>query len=133
MGRVLSDCFVNRPLGQPRQLFAFSSEALAQMVNGLPGLPVTLNFDHDKIIGRIITAELIGDKVIVEADIDLKYLNCGRNIVPAYEVLKIGETDKTDVYEYQDVKPVCCGLTANPIEKDRLEPMAGMGQRDFLI
>lgn len=57
-----------------------SDEAVDQMVEQLPGLPVTDNFQAGKLVGRVLAAERDGDGVLAELDIDPDQLPAGTPI-----------------------------------------------------
>jgi len=124
--RIESECFTQDWDKHPLYTAKFSKKAMVKMVAKLPGKLVTLDFNNEIIIGEIISAKIINDKAIIQADIEEKFINCGRNIVPAYNVIKATSKKNNKGVEritYYDVDPICCGLTLNPSEKDRLKPL----------
>lgn len=114
--RVESECFAIETCKS-----AFTEKATMQMIKGLPGKEVTLDF-YGAMIGRIVSATVRDGKVIVQADIDDEYLDCGSNIVPAFKGNKV-IVREDGITEYQDVEPMLTALTATPLKEDGLSPL----------
>lgn len=123
---VKSECMTNEPCTEYFGYSRFSGSAFNQMLGGLPGLPITLNFDKDNIIGKVKTAINDNGKIIVIGEIKEEYLDEGAYIVPGFKVNKMHEKE-SNYFIYDDIEPVCCGLTTSPKEIQKLNPMRKIG------
>lgn len=96
----------------------FADEALAQIAQWAPGMPIAQNFDG-VTIGHVVSAALFADSVEVEAD---GALAADWYIVPQVAFDPKDCTEENGVKVFHRVKLMGFGLTRDPSDR-RLEPL----------
>lgn len=94
----------------------FSEDSLIKIAEQSLGLPVLLNFDATKIVGKIIKTEKIESCVIAEIEVDKKYLfsKVKHFVVPGF-TSKFG-FEVNGVKHYGDIEMVSYGLVIRPAD-----------------
>lgn len=99
----------------------FTDEAILQLAKTAPGNLILYDFNQEKVIGRIISANNNEGSLVIEADIVEKIkINKLHRIVPGFivDMDEWGEDSQGLHRKIQNVKSSAYGLTENPIEKD---------------
>ena len=80
----------------------FTKEALEQLSDSAPGVPVTMNFDHTKPIGKVLSSKVTDAGLEITVDLIKEipgFCLCPGYRVPNYEAVSFGATttpqDKT--------------------------------------
>ena len=96
--------------------YRFSDELIKQLTHDLKGLPVTVNFQHDKVLGFVNGAEVTDKGLEVSVRMNNKYSIKNLYIVPAIEYITYDFDKKDGETIINDCNIVEFSLTERPVD-----------------